>query len=51
MKIKYTSIILAVLIMVIIVSFTVIGCKNTINGRTAPAATTKAPAATTTQAK
>jgi len=53
MKIKYTSIILALLIMVLIVSFTVIGCRNTIN---APGtAATKAPATTaaptTTQAK
>ena len=48
MKIKYTSTILAILIMVLIVSFTVIGCKNTINTRTAPAATA---APTTTQAK
>ena len=37
MKIKYISIIMVVLIMLLIVSFTVIGCKNTINSR--PAAT------------
>ena len=46
MKIKYISIILAVLIMSLIVSFTVIGCKNTINSR--PAATAAPTTATTT---
>jgi len=46
MKIKYISIILAVLIMSLIVSFTVIGCKNTINSR--PAATAAPTTVTTT---
>ena len=45
MKIKYISIIIAVLIMSIMISFTVIGCKNTINSR--PAATA-APTTVTT---
>ena len=46
MKIKYTSIIMAVLIMSLMVSFTVIGCKNTINSR--PAATAAPTTVTTT---
>ena len=45
MKRKLTGIILAVLIMVFIVTFTMIGCKNTINSR--PAATAAPTAATT----
>jgi len=46
MKRKFTYIILAVLIMALIVTFSMIGCKNTINSR--PAATTAAPTAATT---
>ena len=45
MKRKFTGIILAVLIMALIVTFSMIGCKNTINSR--PAATTTTTAATT----
>ena len=45
MKRKLTGIILAVLIMVFIVTFTMIGCKNTINSRPA---STAAPTTTAT---
>jgi len=51
MKRKCIGIIMAVLIVVSIAMFSMIGCRNTINSRpgatNAPAATTKAPAATT----
>jgi hypothetical protein len=44
MKRKFTGIILAVLIMALIVTFLMIGCKNTINARpAATVATTAAP--------
>ena len=45
MKRKFTGIILAVLVIALIVTFSMIGCKNTINARPA---TTAAPAAVTT---
>ena len=45
MKIKYISIIMAVLIMTFIFTFSMIGCKNTINSR--PAATAAPTTATT----
>ena len=46
MKRKCTSIIMAVLIMAFIFTFSMIGCKNTINSR--PAATAAPTTATTT---
>ena len=45
MKRKFTGIIIAVLVVALIVTFSMIGCKNTINAR--PAATTTTTAATT----
>ena len=45
MKRKFTGIILAVLIMALIVTFSMIGCRNTIN---ASPATTAAPTGATT---
>jgi hypothetical protein len=51
MKRKCIGIIMAVLIVVFIAMFSMIGCRNTINAKSAatnaPAATTKAPVATT----
>ena len=45
MKRKFIGIILAVLVIALIITFSMIGCKNTINAR--PAATTITTAATT----
>jgi hypothetical protein len=51
MKRKYTGIIMAILIMIFIVTFTMIGCKNTINARPAATAATTVTTTAATTAK